>query len=526
MDPTASSIGLSGWIVVIAYTAGVVALGSYFTKSQRNVEDFFLGGRSFSWLPITLSVIASDLSAISYVGCAAWVYQKDLRYAVGIFFAPLFWAASAYFFLGIFYRHRIYTLYEFLEKRFHVSLRVLASLLFFVKRGTWMAMAMLGASLTITIVMGLPLWLSVVLVGVFSTLYTVLGGMKAIIWTDVVQFIVLVGGAVIATFSVCGEFDWEMGRVLEIARDHGKLTPVTFSVNLQEPVTWFTILIGGMIGGIMYFTSDQLTVQRCFSAKSMKHCIRSGMATGFIALPTMLLLWFLGMLLFCYYETHPAMSAALQGLKAKGLPEPANGALPFYVVARLPGLISGLIVAGIFAATMSSVDSGINSLSTVCVMDFYRRFFHRPHKTEAHYLKVARFGVVFWGALVTVVALLASRVNLGTILQKGGEIAGPFIGPMGGMFILGILTKRANTGGTISGALCGLAASHLLKPHMAFTWYATCGVLFTTVIGYALSVIGAGLGLWRGSDMEEVARYTVFGRGPGGGVKAPAATER
>jgi len=255
-----------------------------------------------------------------------------------------------------------------------------------------------------------------------------------------------------------------------------------------------------------------LIVQRCFSAKSRKQCIRSGMATGFITMPTMLLLWSLGLLLFSYYQTHPAMAAALEGLRAKGLPEPANGALPLYIVARLPKALAGLIVAGIFAATMSSVDSGINSLSTVCVMDFYRRFFHKPHKTEAHYLKAARIGVVFWGLLATLAALLAARINLGTIVQKGAEIAGPFMGPMGGMFILGILTRRANTVGTIIGAIYGLAAALLYKPMLAFTWYATCGVLFTVVVGYSLSVIGAKFKWWKGSDMEDVAKYTFFSR--------------
>lgn len=482
-------LGVTGWVIIATYMAAVVVLGSLFAKGQEKVSDFFLAGRSMGWLPVAISIVATDLSAISYIGCPSWIYKEDTRKAFDLLAIPLLWAVGATIFLSLFYKLKLYTAYEFLERRFHISIRSATSFLFMLTRGSWLCMALFGASFTLSVVLGINYVLSVVIVGTLATLYTTLGGMKAVIWTDVLQFMVLVGGAVVALIVAIGLVPGGIGQLWEVALEHGKLRFPDFSFDPQEKITWWTLLFGGIILTISYFTTDQLILQRAFSAKSRRDSVLSGVATGLLSVPTALLLYAVGIALYSLYMVQPARNAALLALKAKGITEPADALLPHFIATSLHPALAGLIVAGIFAATMSSMDSGINSLTTVCVMDFYRRFFHKPTKTEEHYLRMSRWGTLVWGALGTLGAIGVGKLNLGTILQKGGEIAGPFSGPMVGMFALGVLTRRANTVGCLTGGGLGLVLALAAKPYVAFTWYGTVGVVATMLFGYPLSLL-------------------------------------
>ena len=505
-------IGLAGWGVVVVYVGFIVALGCFFVKGQRDTTDYFLAGRSLGWLPVAISVLVSNLSAISYIGCVAWVYSNDLRYALEILPGPIVAATGAYLFFGLFRSLKLLTLHEYLERRFNAFTRALVSVLFLVKRLLWMCTLIYGASLTVSVVMDVPLRWSIVAVGVLSTLYTALGGMKAVVWTDVAQFVVLMVGGVAAAIAAIRGFNWDLGEMMQIARDGGKFVVPSFSLDLMEKVTWFTLLFCLPLALIESFAADQMIVQRALSTRSTKAAVRSGVATGLITLPTLLLLYFLGVLLYSYYQTHPELIAQLAALKEEGLEETANAVLPLFVVKSLPGWMAGLIVAAIFAATMSSVDSGMNSMTSVCVIDVYKRFFHKPHKTERHYLTVSRIGVVCWGAVATAAGVASAGVDLGNIIERMGTITGPFAGPVLGVFILGVLTRKANSVGTILGALLGLAATVVVifTEKVAFTWYMSVGCYVTALSGYVLSLLGPKLGLWKGVSAEKVTPLTVF----------------
>ncbi len=454
---------MTGWVIIATYMTAVVVLGSLFAKGQEKVSDFFLAGRSMGWLPVAVSIVATDLSAISYIGCPSWIYKEDTRKAFDLLAIPLLWAIGATVFLSLFYRLKLYTAYEFLERRFHISIRSATSFLFMLTRGSWLCMALFGASFTLSV------------------------------------------GAIAALIVAVGLVPGGVGQIWEVALEHGKLRVPDFSFDPQEMITWWTLLFGGIILTISYFTTDQLILQRAFSAKSRRDSVLSGVATGLLSVPTALLLYIVGIALYSLYMIEPARNAALLALKAKGITEPADALLPHFIATSLHPALAGLIVAGIFAATMSSMDSGINSLTTVCVMDFYRRFFHKPTKTEGHYLRVSRWGTLVWGALGTLGAIGVGKLNLGTILQKGGEIAGPFSGPMVGMFALGVLTRRANTVGSLTGGGLGLVIALAAKPYVAFTWYGTVGVVATMLLGYPMSL------LWDAMVQMRSARKLVGG---------------
>ncbi len=485
-------LGATGWVVIVLYLAAVVILGSLFARGQDNVSEFFLAGRSMGWLAVGISIYATNLSAISYIGTPSWIYREDTRY---MFISPSqapFWALGAFIFLSLFYRLNLYTAYEFLERRFHVSIRTATSLLFVIVRGVWVATALFGASFALSVVLNIPFLYSVIAAGVLATLYTTLGGMKAVIWTDVLQFLVLVGGAVAVLVVAVRMFPGGMGEVWDIAMEHGKLRVPGFQLDPQEKVTWLTIVGGAIIGTVAYFTTDQVILQRALSTKSRRDAILSGVWTAVLSVPLDVLFVAVAIALYAVYATNPALNAALLALSAKGIPEPADALLPHFVATQLHPAGAGLIVAAIFAATMSSVDSGLNSLTTVCTMDYYRRFFHKPNKTEGHYLRVARWGTVAWGIVATAGAIGVAKLNLQTILQKLGEITGPFSGPMVGIFALGMLTRRANTVGCLSGGAIALVVGLALKPHMAFTWYSTVTVVLTMIMGYGISLLWSG----------------------------------
>ncbi len=503
-------LGTTGWVIIVLYLVIVVALGSFFARGQKEVSDYFLAGRSMGWLAVAISIVATDLSAISYIGCPSWIYREDIRYAFGLVLGPVLWATGAIVFLGLFYKLKLYTAYEFLERRFHVSIRSATSFLFLLVRGSWLCIALFGASFSLSVVLDVPYVPSVIAVGALATLYTTLGGMKAVIWTDVLQFFVLVGGAVVVLVVVIGIFPGGARAIWDMAVEHGKLRTPGFELDLQEKVTWLTIIFGGIVGTISYFTTDQLILQRVFSAKSRRDAVLSGVWTGIITLPVMVLLYAVGIALFALYTAEPARDAALLGLAAKGIAEPADALLPHFIATQLHPVLAGLIVAGIFAATMSSVDSGINSLTTVCVMDYYRRFFHKPAKTEAHYLRVSRWGTLVWGAIGTSGAIYAAQLNLQTINQKLGEIIFPFSGPMVGIFVLGVLTRRANTVGCLTGGAIALVVALAVKPYMAFTWYGTIAVILTVILGYTMSL------LWTATN--NVRSVRLFSGGVAGGI--------
>ena len=512
-----TGIGVTGWIIVAVYLAGVVVMGTWFVKGQRNTTDYFLGGRSFGWLPVAISILVSDLSAISYIGCAAWIYTKDWRYSMTLVTGLFHAIVGAYLFLGLFRRLNLFTVYEYLEMRFNVFTRALASLFFLITRSAWLAVLLYGVSLTLSVVTNVPLIPAIIVAGVLAIVYTTMGGMKAVIWTDVAQFVVLIGGAIVVAILGVSEFNWDLAEIYRIADEGGKFVPITFSLDFKEEVTWFVLLFGFGPGVLAYLAADQVIVQRILSTRSPAESVKSGIGTGLICVPTIALLYFIGFVLYAYYQTHPEMVTALNELALK---EPTDAVLPLYIVKALPGWIAGLIIAGVFAATMSSFDSGINSLTAVCVIDYYKRFFHKPHKTEKHYLNVSRVGVVAWGAIATVCSVLVAKAeDLGPIFRKGAEIAGPFTGPMMGIFGLAIVTKRANSVGTILGAVCGTISVYICKPFTAFTWYMSVGCFVTCVLGYVFSILGPlfaeavgwrWLLLWKPTDKAKITPYTMF----------------
>ena len=484
---------MQGWtisdtLIMGAYILGIVTFGSLFARSQKNIGDFFLAGRSFKWLPIALSIIAADLSAISYMGAPAMVFQHDLRYSLTIFILPFVAVFAAILIVRIFYRLSVFTVNEYLEHRYGVAVRTLAAVLFLLTRGGWLATVISTPALALSVVTGVNLWVCVVVFGALTTIYACLGGIEGVIWCDVIHFFVLVGGIVLALVFMLRDFGWDIVGVWRIASEQGHTTMFSLDMSLNAEFSIWGIIGMAIVVNMGSYGVDQVVVQRYLTAKSLREVIKSAVGQSLLVVPVIYSLYLVGVGLVAYYHQHPEMMQSLLSLNPDNVKEAQDRVFPHFITYGLPAGISGLVIAGIMAATMSSVDSGVNSLSTVAVMDIYKRFFHHARKDEHHYLRAARLGTLVVGTAATVAALYVGQ--LGSILEIIGKISGFLVGPTVAMFLLGVLSRRANTPGVLLGTFAGLGVLAVVVRYTSvfWLWYGPIGLVASLAMGYLFSL--------------------------------------
>jgi SSS family transporter len=464
--------------VFAAYMVASVAIGLWFVREQRTVKDYFLAGQSMNWFVVSVSVIAALFSGISYLGAPTEVYNNDLTYAVTLLSFFVVTPIVIFVFLPFFYRLNLYSAYEYLEKRFDLQVRTWSAAMFILRVIFYLALAIYAPALALASVTNLPLWFSILVVGVLTTLYTTLGGMKAVIWTDVMQFFVLFGGQIAIACVAISRIPGGLAGTYSVAAAAGKLHFTNFDWDLTVRVTFWGALLGGMFNNLVQMGTDQISVQRYLTAKSLREASRSLWFKLFATLPLVIVFYLMGAVLYAFYETHADLKPAL---------DQKDRILPYFVVTQLPRGIPGMLIAAIFAATMSTVSAGINALSTASIVDFYQRFRNATPEPE-RLLCLSKCLTGFYGLLATVAAFLMPL--LGTLVEATNKIMGMLGGPLLGVFLLGMLTRRATSEGTLLGAFCGslLLAYVAFQTKVSFLWYALIGCLATMILGYLFSL--------------------------------------
>ncbi|MHB9124717.1 MAG: sodium:solute symporter family transporter [Armatimonadota bacterium] len=467
--------------IVGIYMLASIMMGVWFARRQKSVESYFVASRAAPWWAVGISIIATDLSAVSYMGTPAWVFEKDLQYSMGILLLPLIMVLVVWLFVPFMARLKLFTVYEYLERRFSPGVRTFGSALFLLLRGGWIANAIYVQALALSEILGYPFLWCVLMVGGASALYTILGGIEAVLWTDVMQFFVLVGGIVAMIAAVVFSFHGNIGEIWRLAAEGGHTRMVSYDLNLHSEVSLWALLAGLLVVHLSMYGSDQVTVQRYFTTKSKKDMTRAVMFNGLLVVPVILALAFVGLAFVAYYKMHPALSATLTN---------AQKVLPHFVAHVLPPGLSGLVIAGLLAATMSSLSAGFNSLGAATFIDFVNRLRKSSSVvSESQKLCWARWCTVFWSIGSTCAALYVSR--LGSIFQIAGKINGFFSGPLVGIFLLGVLTKRANSGGVLVGAIVGTTVTWIVASctSIGWLWYGPAGCLSTLSIGYLVSLL-------------------------------------
>ena len=468
-----SNFGVINWIVLLVYFVAMMILGTQVGKSNSNTESYFLGSRKIPWWAIGLSVMATQCSAVSFIGMPGWGYTSGLQRLTFTFQFPLVMVILMTTFVPFFYNTKVVSIYEYLEKRFGSKSRTLMALIFLLSRGLQTAVVMYGPALSLSMITGADPKIAILIMGVFAIAYTVFGGIAAVIWTDVVQMFVIWIGVILAIAIPIATAHGGIGEIMSNAASNNLLQGLDFKLGLDNPYSFWGGLLGSGFLYLTYLGTDQSQVQRVLTAKSIRETKLSLSLAGFIVPIQTLAFLFSGICLFTTY-----------GGKTF---DNSDYVMLTFITKHLPVGIAGLVTAGVFAAGMSSVDSALNSLATVSINDFYKKW--KPDATDDQCLKVSRIMTLFWGVFATLFALVLG--GLGSVLDLINVIGPMFYPCMLSAFTLAVFCKKGNEKGCIAAIITGLVVDlyMFLRTDIGSLWWNFFGFLIAFAVGYIVSII-------------------------------------
>ncbi|AUC83857.1 sodium transporter [Polaribacter sp. ALD11] len=476
----AHPFGILNYSILVLYLLISVFIGLYFARKQKSTDDYFSGGGRIPWWAAGLSVFGTLLSAITFMAIPAKAFVTDWSFFFLNITAILITPLIAFIFIPFFNRLKIKTAYEYLEDRFNYSARAFGSLSFILFQLGRIGIVLLLPSLAISIVTGIPVETSILIMGILCIFYTTFGGIEAVVWTDVMQVIVLLGGSVLAVVWIMMHTETSFADMITYASDREKFNIANLELNFTESTFW-VVFIGGLASAMVTQGTDQTIVQRYLTSSSVKDSQKTLYTNAVLTLPATIIFFGLGTLLFIFYSEMPSkLSPAISN---------NDSIFPWYIVRELPMGISGLLVAGIFSAAMSSISSSLNSVSTAYCNDFHLHF--KPKINDIKLLKIARVATMVTGVLGVLLALWMASSEIKSLWDQFYRFLGLFTGGLGGMFLLGMLTKKANATGT----LMGLVVSALVIWYISvfteinFLMYSFFGVASCFGFGYIFSLI-------------------------------------
>jgi len=464
--------------VVIAYLLGITWFGLHFRRGQRTLSDYFLGGRQLPWWALALSVVSAETSILTIISTPGIAYRSNfgfLQLVLGYLTARV---VVSFVLIPRYFSGDLFTAYQFIEGRFGRGLKLFTAALFLSTRALAEGVRVFAMSVMVQVMFHNGVLTAVVVVTLLTLLYTFEGGLKAVIWTDVIQLTIYVCGTAVALFVASHAIPGGWAHIHALAQASGdKFRVFDFHFNFHEPYLFWSGLVGGTFLTSASHGTDQLIVQRLLAARSKRQSQAALLSSGVVILGQFALFLLMGAALFVYYREFPP---------AQPFSRP-DAIYPTFVVTALPAILSGLLTAAILAAGMANLSAALNALSSSSVMDFYKPFL-RPGADERHYLRVSRLLTVVWGAVLIAIAMAASRLHE-SVLELALTIASVPYGSMLGIFLLGALTRRTTPRGALVGALAGLATLSvvMLETRIAWTWYVAIGTCTTFAIGSVVS---------------------------------------
>lgn len=477
--PLEKGLGLVNILVIIGYFAVLAGIGIYFSRRQKSTNDYFKGGGRIPWWAAGLSLFGTALSAITFMAIPSKAYATNWSYVLFntgiVFVAPVI----VYVFIPFFRRLNITTAYEYLEIRFNVFIRVICSLAFIIFQVGRMGVVLFLPSIALNVVTGLDIFLCIGIMGVCSILYTMIGGIEAVVWTDAIQVIVLLGGAIFAVIYISCSLPGGLGETIDIAVANGKFDLGATNFDLKDATMW-TVIIAACFTHLTTYGTDQSMVQRYLTTSSMKEARKSVWTNAILTVPATLIFFFIGTALYAYYKVYPEnLSISIPN---------GDAIFPWYIFTQLPVGIVGLLISGIFAAAMSTLSGSMNSAATAYIVDIYSRFFHKGE--GGNELHAARMATCVIGVISLSFAFLMATWNIASLWDEFNKILGLILGSMGGLFMLGMLTKRANSGGAIIGIVASIIVQLFVARFQTFhlLLYTASGFISCFVIGYLASL--------------------------------------
>lgn len=584
------------WIVLATYLGFIVYIGTSKGKGSQNTRAYFLADRTLPWWVMGLSVMATQASAITFIGTTGQAYIDGLRFVQFYFGLPIAMVILCATLVPFFYRAQVFTAYEYLEKRFDAKTRLLASILFILSRGMSLGVVMYAPAIVLSIILGWDIKLTILVMAATATFYTTVGGIRAEVWADVYQMYLIFAGIILCLIIIFLNLPPEVSLTdaAYLAGLTGHLRAIDPSINLHDEFTLWSGLIAGVFLMLSYFGCDQSQVQRYLTGRSLRESRLSLIFNALLKVPMQFLILSIGVLLFVFYqfekppmvfdargvqqvqtsiyrdqfnelhsrydrllderrqaatdtvaarhngdaaallrakERYRALNAEIESLRRRSAElitqasgqtyNDTNYIFPTFVIKYLPAGLVGLIIAAIFAAAMSSMDSELNSLTTVTIIDIYKRHV-KPQADEHHYLMVSRLCMALWGALAACFAMYVGA--LGSLIVAVNKVGSYFYGSLLGVFVLAIAVKQATGRGAFWGLLAGMASVALVSRYttIAFLWFNLLGCGVVVVVGYLLSLTDPTAA--EGGQPGRQTTATGLGTVPGGSAPKPEST--
>ncbi|MEQ8683398.1 MAG: sodium/solute symporter [Cyclobacteriaceae bacterium] len=476
---TEPDFGWFNYLVLVLYFGGMLWLGFYFMKKESTTDDFFKAGGRIPWWAAGISILATTLSAITFISIPAKAYASDWRMFMYNMSIILVVPVVITFFLPFFRRFNLDTAYEYLEIRFNRPVRWMASSLFVFFMVSRIAIVLFLPSLALNAVTGFSVYWAIIIMGVVTIIYCTSGGMEAVVWGDVIQGIILMSGAIIALGYMISGIDGGLTSLIDITHQQQKFNLLDFRLSLTEPVLW-VVLVGGLANSLITFTSDQSIVQRYMSTKDEKATSRSIWLNGILSIPVTIIFFMLGTALFAFYTSNPEQLAVVN--------PNIDSVFPQFIVSEMPVGISGLLIASIFAAAMSTLSSNINSVAAVITSDFYKKVVR--NNTIKGQMSVARWSGVIVGVFGMGMALVLATWDIASLWDQFNTFVGLLTGGLGALFIMGIFFPRISAPAAFFGTLGSLAVLTIVKNQtdLSFLLYGLIGLASSVLLGLLISV--------------------------------------
>ena len=487
-------IGTLNMIVIILYFGVLVFMGWFFSKRQKSSTDYFKASGRLPWWAVGLSIFGTALSAITFMAIPAKAYATDWSYMLMnagiILVAPLI----IFLFIPFYRKLNITTAYEYLEQRFNLATRLICSVSYILFQIGRMGVVLLLPSIAMHVVTGIDIFLCISLMGVLSLAYTMMGGIEAVVWTDAMQVVILLGGAIFAVFFIGQEVDGGIGGVISQGMADRKLSLGSTALDLKNPTVW-TVLLATMFANITTYGTDQTMVQRYLTTRDKKMAGRSVWTNVVLTIPATLIFFFVGTALYVFFKNNPVLISSTIS--------DGDAIFPWFIYSQMPQGLVGLLISGIFAAAMSTLSSSMNSAATAYSVDIHFRFGWSANRDQ---LWLARLFTLILGLMGILFAILMATWDVKSLWDEFQKILGLVLGGLGGLFLLGLLTRRANG----PGAVMGLLGSVLVQIWVSRTGmvhlllYAGTGFISCFLIGYVSSLFFPG-------RSKDIVPLTIYG---------------
>jgi len=473
------SVGTLDLFILLAYMAGVVALGTWVGRVTRSAADFMLGGKDLPWWVILFSIVATETSTVTFLSIPGFAYGRDITWLQIVIGFVLGRFVVSFLLLPQYFKGNFFTAYEVLDKRFGGATKQAASLLFIITRSLADGLRLFLSAIVLQEMTGIAMHWAVVAIGIATIVYTYFGGMRAVLWTDFIQFTVYMAGAMLAFGLLLNRLPGGWEQLVSLGGEAGKLRLFDLALDWSEPYGLWAGLIGGLFITLGSHGVDQMMVQRYLAARNLSDARRALITSGFVVLAQFALFLLIGVGLYVFYQLTPPEVAF----------ERADRVFARFILDEMPTGVLGILLGAIFAAAMSTLSSSLNSCATAATNDLYFPLFGKEESPERKLRAIRIFTAIF--GLIQIIVGIAGQWLKATVVSSVLGIAAFTTGIVLGLFFLGIFTQRVGQRAALVGLVLGLVGMTWIffATDLAWPWFALVGSFGTFALGLAASFV-------------------------------------